>query len=305
MKKHLVALLLLLVSCAMAHAQDERAPLAKALDYDTNLLLVADLRPDARQVLALSNAASAVGRLVGGYDTEHAAALDAQKDNLAAERKALAEGTELTPEQEAALQDLRDSEADRKQKMYTAVDVEMRRLKRTLAPAQAAIVDWSPPPDVSSAPDDNAALGEMRQLAARLGEAQRFIDRMRYVIPTVYIQTRVARINEFLQTQVKANTRNYADDRQWIMGLLDEARTVTENDWQQQEPLLASRLLQRLGLLDDQAPAAPDGRARYNWWDMYYLLSDLQTPQMLQAISLGVGAQGNDNAGGAGQDNQQ
>lgn len=294
---HLLAIAVFVMTGAVAQAEDQRHPLAQALDYDTNMLLVADLRPNAQQLAVLQNAAGTVGRLVSGYGAAHAAALDEKKDLLAQERKALAEGTELAQDQEAALQALRDSEADRKQKMYSAADTEIGRLRRALAPEQAALVDWTAPADVAAAADHTAALDEMRLLAGRLGEAQRFIERMRYIIPTEYVQTRIGRIDDFLKDYDRPNTQQFSDDQRWISGLLDEARLAKEDEWAQQAPLFASRLLQRLGRLDEQAVGAQAAGPRYNWWDMYYLLADPQTPQMLQGIRVAGGNAG-DNAGG-------
>lgn len=287
MKRHLVILCLATIVCAVAYAQDERTPLARALDYDANALLLANLRPNGAQVSALANAAGAVGRLVRDRQAADAAALERNKALLVAEHDAFAQGKELTQDQETALQSLRDADADRKQKMYAAVDAEIQRLRRALVPGQAALVDWTAPAEaaVGAAADDTATVADMRALAGRLADAQRFIERMRYTIPIEYIETRQARIDEYLKAYDDPNTRQYADDFDWIVKHLEAARVVNERNWAQQAPIFAAQLLQRLGLLDQtgqQAPAA--GQPQYNWWDVYYLLSDPQTPAMLGAI---------------------
>lgn len=305
MRQHILIAMIFALLCGSIYAQEQRPPLNQALDYDTNLLLVSNLRPNAQQVVALYTAAGSVGRLVSAAEAAQAAAREQARALLAAERKALAEGTELTAEQSAGLQALRDAQAARRQQMHSGADNEIRRLRQALSPQQAALVDWTVPPDAMAAPDDTAALEEMRLLAARLGEAERFFERMRYVIPTQYIQTRVAGIGAYLRQYVRPNTREYADAESAVMRMLDEARMVNENEWPQQAPLFASQLLQRLNLLDAPAPGAQAGGTRYNWWDIYYLLSDPQTPGMMQAIRAGMGGAAQQNNQDQGNEGQQ
>jgi hypothetical protein len=114
---------------------------------------------------------------------------------------------------------------------------------------------------------------------------------------TDYIQTRIARTEDYLRAYVRPGTRDFDDAREWTLKLVDEARTVKENEWPQQAALFASQLLQHLGLLDEPGRADAQAQTRYGWWDLYYLLTDAQTPQMLQALMGGADpAAGNNQA---------
>ena len=282
---------LALVAAGAAGAADDRHPLAAALDYDANLLLLSDLQPSSRQLLELLNSSRAVARLVEQYEQGHRAALDKGAALLKAAGAALAAGTPLPEEQAVALADYRTAEQARKDALQSAVGEQIRRLRGSLSAAQGGLVNWDRPADLPAKADDAARLEEMRLLAARLGEASRFIERLRYLIVSDYSITRIGRVEDYLKGHVRPGTPEFSEARDFTMHLLDEARVVNEADWPGQTPLFASRLLQHLGLLD-QAEPARQGRddARYNWWDVYYLLTDAQTPRMLQAV---IAARGN------------
>lgn len=295
MRYHLLLYTCLALLIAAGCAADERHPLTKALDYDTNLLLVLDLRLGDRQVADLLQSAQPAGAAVAAYDKANALALKGKSPVLEQEFKALAAGTELTAEQEASLEALRATEGQRRTKLYAALDTQIRRLRRNLTPEQAALVDWNRPSDVPTAGDEAVVLEELRLLASRLNEAERFIERIRYLIGIEYIQTHVARTEEYLRPYVRPGTREFEDARQWTVKLLNEARVVKEDEWPQQAPLFASQLLQRLGLLEQPGQANAQAQTRYGWWDMYDLLTDAQTPAMLQALLNGDPAAADDN----------
>ena len=236
---------------------------------------------------------------MAGYDKARAAALKSKSQPLEGEFTALATGQPLAPEQSAALAELRLSEAQRRQKMYASVDSQVRRLRRSLGPEQAALVNWSRPSDVPAAADDAVVLEELRLLSSRLNEAERFIERMRYLIAVDYIQTHVARTEEYLRAYVRPGTQQFANASDWTVRLLGDARVVDEKDWAQQAPLFASQLLQHFGLLEESGQADAQAQTRYGWWDIYYLLTDPQTPAMVQALLNGAPVAGDNQPDGA------
>lgn len=297
-----VSLAVLVVCLASAaFAADERHPLTRALDYDTNLLLVLDLQLDNRQLGTLTAAVSTAARMVAASDRTGAGP---GGDLLQQEFQALAEGRQLTGQQQAALEQLRAAEREQRGRLYAAADAQIKRLRRALSPQQAALIDWTAPPEVPAVPDESGALEELRNLAANLDHARGFLDRLRYAIPTLYIQTRQGRIDEFLREYYEPGTEEFFAARDWTIKLLDDARMVDEEQWPREAPAFASELLQRVGGLDEVEVEmrGPNNRARYNWWDLYYLLTDPQSPYMLQAMT-GVAAPANRNADDNGQNN--
>lgn len=274
----------LLLVAGVANAAGDRHPLTAALDYDANLLLVSDLDPTNLQLTDLLSAARAAVKLTAEYDRAHEAALRGKQDLLEAERAALATGAPLAADQEEALAQLRQGEEERSRRLRGAVDTEIRRLRRNLSPEQARLVDFSRPADAAAGPDPAAALDELRTLTSRLAEAQRFIERLRYSIPSDYSITRTGRTEEYLRRYMQPGTPEFRQTRDDIMDLIGEARVVKENDWPQQAPVFASQVLQRVGLLAEQEPAGGQTRARYGWWDLCDLLTDPQTPAMLEAM---------------------
>jgi hypothetical protein len=300
--RNTVLAVLLVCLASAAFAADERHALTRALDYDTNLLLVLDLQLDQRQLGTLAAALATAGRMVAASDRNGAAA-GPGGDLVQQEFQALAEGRQLTQQQQAALEQLRVADRQQRGRMYAAVDAQIKRFRRALSPQQAALVDWTAPPEVPAVPDESGALEQLRDLAAKLDHARGFLDRMRYVIPTLYIQTRQGRIDEFLRDYYRPDTEAFLAARDCTIKLVDDARMVNEEQWPQQAPAFASELLQRVGALEAEAEmAGPNNRARYNWWDLYYLLTDPQSPYMLQAMT-GVAAPANGNANDNGQNN--
>jgi hypothetical protein len=286
----LLAVLAVCVASA-AFAADERHPLTKALDYDTNLLLVLDLGLDNRQLAALSAATNAAVKIAAaGPQSGTGQALVQQ------EYRALAEGRALTEQQQTALSQLRMAERQQRGRSYGSVDAQIKRFRRSLSPEQASRVNWTAPPEVPAVLNESAALEELRALAADLDNVRGFLDRMRYIIPTQYIQTRIARIDEFIGEYYRPGTQEFLAARDWTMKLLDDARQVNEDQWPQQAPAFASELLQRMGALNGTEMAPANDQTRYNWWDMYYLVTDPQSPSMLQAMT-GAAAPANGNQG--------
>ncbi|MGE5532194.1 MAG: hypothetical protein ACM3VW_08780 [Bacteroidota bacterium] len=290
--RNLVLAVLLVRLASAAFAADERHPLTKALDYDTNLLLVLDLRLDSRQLAALSAATNAAVKIAAAQPQSGAGQALVQQ-----EFRALAEGRPLTEQQQAALAQLRAAERQQRGRLYASVDAQIKRLRRALSPEQASMVDWTAPPEVPAVPNETAALEELRALAAKLDSARGFLDRMRYIIPTQYIQTRIARTDEFIGEYYEPGTQAFVAARDWTMKLVDDARMVNEDQWPQQAPAFASELLQRMGALNGTEMAPANNQARYNWWDVYDLLTDPQSPYMLQAMSGAVAPANGNNEG--------
>ena len=271
-----------------AAAEDPRHPVAKALDNNTNVWFVSNLQPNNRQLLDILTATRAGRQIMTAYEQDSQQATLAAAPLFRQEIEGFRDDQAVPEDTEAALRDYRGEQAQRRTKMLVAVDTQIRQVRRALAPEQVHMVDWTRPAEATALADNQSVLEEMRQLNADLGEATRMLERIRYLIASDYITSRIGRIDDYLRGYIRPNTQEFADARDWMLALMDEVRQVPENQWPQQSSLYAGRILQYLGVLE---PAqGQQTRARYNWWDVYYLLTDPQSPGMLQQM---LAARGN------------
>lgn len=269
---------------------DTRHPLTKALDYDANLVLLSDLNPTNRQLLDILSAARGARQLVAGYEQTEQQTMIRLKPLLEQSQRALAAGEQPAANVADTLRDVQAAKEERYQKLLGSVAKQVALVRRTLAPEQARLLSWSAPAEASATTDQDAVVAELRLLASNLDQAQRMIERIRYLIVSDYTTTRIGRVEEYLRAYMRPNTPEFNETRDWLIGLIDEARVVKEDDWPAQAPIFAGQVLQRLGLLEPRV--APQAETNYNWWDAYYLLTDVQTPGMLQAMLETRGGEG-------------
>lgn len=287
MNRFLLACGLLILATTLALAQsastDTRHPLVKALDYDTNLLMVNNLRLTTPQVANLQRLAAQTAETLNSSNQAHANALKTVAPLLEQEIKALADGVELDAATARQLDIYRAAEADRHSKLLVAINAQIRLFRRSLTNQQAALFNWQCPPDMTPPPDRATTLQEMQALSARLLAAQGLIERIRYLIASDYSITRIGRIETYLRDYLEPNTPRFNEARDFLLNLVDQARRVDEKDWPGQAPLFAAQVLQHLNLLNPEEQ--PMGvRTPYNWWDAYSLLTDNQTQDLTQAI---------------------
>lgn len=264
-----------------AVAGDTRHPLTRALDYDANLVLVADLNPTNRQLLDIMTVSRGARQLVTAYEQANRQSMARLQPMLEQAERGLAGGEEPGGDVAVTLEEAQADREERYQQLLRSVGKQVDLVRRALGPEQARLVNWTAPAE-ASADDQEAVVGELRLLASNLDQARQMISTIRYLIVSDYSITRIARVEEYLKMHERPGTPQFAADREWMLRHLEQARMVEEADWPQQAPVFAAQVLQRLGLLE----ARPAGQAQtnYNWWDVYYLLTDVQTPEMLQAM---------------------
>jgi hypothetical protein len=285
--KHLACMIALTLSLAVT-AADERHPLTAAIDANTNLRVVARLNPTNRQLLEILAAARAARQVVTTYEQSTQQALQARAGLFEQQARALAQGTPVAAQVTDGIAAHYAAQDENRLTMMRGVDVQVRQVRRALAPDQAGLVSWARPDEISTETDDQVVLAEMRQVLADVNETARLLERIRYLIVSDYSITRIGRLTEFLRQYYRPNTREFDDAMEWMLRLTDEVRLVSENDWPGQAALFAGRVLLRVGALETQDQ--PRAQAPYNWWDVYYLLTDVHTPELLLAL---LAARGN------------
>lgn len=276
-----------LLLCLTARAEDIRHPLTRAIDAHSSLLLLADLQPGNQQVLDMLTAVRAARQLVVARESADNQALQAAVPLFKLQAQSFAAGTPVDEGVDKGIVAYLATREQRRLKLLRDVDMYVRQVRRALEPEQVRLVDWTRPAEAGTQTDDQRTLEEMRQLLADLNDVGRLLDRIRYSITSDYTTTRVGRVAEFLRQYYQPNTREFNDAMDYMLRLTDEVRQVSENDWPQQASVYAGRVLQRVGALDAGQPE--DDRAGYNWWDVYGLLVDVQTPDLLQNMLAAMG----------------
>jgi len=285
--KHLACLTALALSLAVAGA-DDRHVLTAAIDGNMNLRFVVRLEPTNRQVLDILTAARAARQAVTANEASTQQALQARSDMFRQQAAALAQGQPVDQQITDGIAAYFTARKEDRLKMMRDVDAQVRAVRRALGPDQARIVDWTRPDEIRGETDDQLVLVELREMLAEVTETVRMLERIRYLIASDYSITRVGRLAEYLRQYYRPNTPEFNDAMEWMFGLTDEVRRISEQDWPGQAALYAGRVLMRVGAL---APMdQPQGQAAYNWWDVYYLLTDAHTPELLQAM---LAARGN------------
>lgn len=273
----LAALWLALAACA----QDARHPLNRAMDYDNNLLLVLDLQPDNQQLLQLLSLSRAGAQQLSQAQAQDKQAAQSIATVLQQQVQALKQNTPVPPDVVTAIDAYYTATDERRERLLAGVDDLIQQLRRSLVPEQARLVDWSAPAGAAPA-DSQAATEKMRHALAVMNEIRDALETIRYLTPMQYSTTRVGRIDYFLSAYIRPNTPQFARAHDWMIGLTDEMRQVPEQQWPQEAPLFAGRVMQELGVLNGLQ--APQNGPPYGWWDVYNLLTDPQTPEMIQQL---------------------
>lgn len=265
-----------------ATAEDTRHPLTQAMFYGDNLNLVNTLDPTDSQLALLAQIAGASRLLVAAREKEHEAALTRARAALVAEREALRSGRALAPETQLVLESMREAEDRAEEKLLVDLDGQIQRWRQLLSPQQASRVDWRPPLSIAPAEERQDELQALRALAARVDEVGREIERIRYLIASDYVSTRIGRINALLRPYLRPGSREFDEARDFALRLTDEARMVPEREWPARAPEFPARLLHYLGELEDDKTRL--AQAQFDWWDLHRVLTDPQTPAMFSRM---------------------
>ncbi len=283
----------ILVFSAQAKAQEAAATpvsLSQAIERHAHVMLLADWRLDRAQLMDLLVAVRAARQAMAEYENENQKAAEAAASGLKPYLQAMKESFERDENVKAALSSFDEAAAQRRAKMLASVDRQINAVRRMLTPEQQRLVNWTRPAEVRIAAPEEGLLEELREMLGDIHEIRRVLERIRYLIPGDYITRRVGMLREFLQDYYPPDTPEFNAALDWMIRLTDEMRRVPERDWPEEAAIYVGRVWQYLSggepqpLAGAQEPAAP-----YNWWDVFYLLTDPQTPTLLEQI-IGIGA---------------
>lgn len=263
-------------------AEDTRHPLTQAMFYGDNLNLVNTLDPMDSQLALLAQIAGAGRQLVAAREKDYETALARVREALLAEREALRTGRALAPETRLVLERMREAQDRAEEKLLVELDGQIQRWRQILTPQQASRVDWQPPPWIAPAEEGRDELQALRALVAQLDEVGREIERIRYLIASDYISTRIGRINALLRPYLRPGSREFDEARDFVLRLTDEARLVPEREWPSRAPEFPARFLHYLGELEDDKTRV--AQPQFDWWDLHRVLTDPQTPAMFSRM---------------------
>lgn len=295
----LVAFLSLLYALAIlafsSQSKAQEAPaaalvsLSQAIEQHANVSLLAEWRLDRAQLMDLLVAVRAARQAVTEYENENQKAAEMTASALKPHLPALKQSFTVDENVKAALASFTESAAQRRAKLLAAVARQINAVRRMLTPEQQRLVNWTRPAEVRIAAPEEELLEELRDMLADIQEIRRVLERIRYLIPGDYITRRVGLLREFLQDYYLPDTPEFNEALNWMIRLTDEMRRVPERDWPEEATLYVGRVWQYLRggapqlQEEQQEPAAP-----YNWWNVFNLLTDPQTPVLLQQL-IGAG----------------
>ena len=188
-------------------------------------------------------------------------------------------GGEVPPELANAMEAVRRTQQDAHRQQRVALASVLRQLESLLVPEQNAVINWQPPADVLQA-DPAQRAAQQRQLAAEMIEAIRFLERMRYRDPLVYIQTRIGEVEGYLRHYVDPQSPDFSPLRSFIIDLLDRMKMVEEPDWPRVRVRLAAELLEAVGALPGRGGPQPTDQP-LRWEDLYQVFTSPHTAELV------------------------
>ena len=275
---------LLMMFCSGAFGADNRHELRKKIDASNIVAMVNDLELDARQVAAFLAVAREVVRLGEGYEQQVSQANRQVLGHIRTKSRALAEGTEVAERTAQALADHETRAKALRAEHYRAANVQIRSLRAAMRPAQDGLVDWTMPADISGAgATDEERIEIIMALRRETEMAMNLLTSVRSMPPADFITLRISRLNEWLRQYFHPDSPEFAEGRDWLIQLTDEARMIPQEAWGEELPLMTAELMLHFGLLHDSA-GAPAPNAIYGWWDLYTYLVDPQSVEVLEAV---------------------
>ena len=157
--------------------------------------------------------------------------------------------------------------------------------RRVLGPGAGMRVDWRLPPAIAGLASPDVTAERARQDAAQVKDALQLVDGLRPMIQVLYLQLRIARIEEFLSQYVRKDTPVFERLRDRIADQITDARGLTPEEWDAAGPGIAVEILNTAGQLIDQ-PWRPGNQA-LDWYAIRDLLLNPQTGPVLQKMLAG------------------
>ena len=191
-------------------------------------------------------------------------------------------GDDLTDDEQQALTNLRRGERDVQEALWAQADLVLQGISQVLLPQQNAFIDWTNPhaPAVEgNATADQTEIGRDRR--AMMAMTLQFFTTIRQLDQEQYLRMRIPLISDFLRPLYGMDNPQAAQAQQMMLDIVTQVKMMDNDTWQRQARRVASRLLDNLGL-GEQNPATPD--KPFHWDDMFQLFSDSDTPGLLQKM---------------------
>ncbi len=246
------------------------------------LRLAGDMAMTAGQLAAMQPAVQqAAGAKQRGTETQEAliarsqAALQELRDTLLASAGAPLELQQAWVALEQALQEQR-------QAARSTATAALVRTRDLLTTDQIALVDW---PVILGTGSEarQAQLEELRGVAGQMQRAYDFYAQLRYQRRWLYANIRVARTRELLDEYLPADSPLRPQAESFVLGLVSQARTTPEENWNDTWPRLVTDLMVGLGVVPGpgQVVSVPRPVA---WEDYFTILTDPQAPVIISKV---------------------
>jgi len=269
-----VALAVMAATVAVTDELTDAVAQTDALSLFTRISLQQD---QARAMVAPLQRIQSIVQQAGDAQEQR---LEALAPTLRQARALLAAGDQLPADVQAALADYRRQREQAQLALYRGVDQEMRMIADLMYPEQNALLDWTPPAAVRTEDSLQEQL-RLRQIAeARIDEAGRMLERVKYLDAFNFVTARTPIINDYLARYFDPNAPNYQTAYRICIDYTDRVRVLSEDEWQANGWDIAAQLIDRLGLMPTLETAPAPGTI--TWPTLYRVFTNPQTLQVVQ-----------------------
>ncbi|MGD9497906.1 MAG: hypothetical protein AB7Y46_16505, partial [Armatimonadota bacterium] len=217
------------------------------------------------------------------YQAAEQQRLTALAPTLTRARQILLSGEELPPDMQSALANYRQQSQQAQLQLARGVNQEMQTIASLLYPEQNALLDWTAPEAVRG-PEAMAERLRLQQVAlSRIQEAERMLERVKYLDPFNFVTGRAGIINDYLAVHFPPETPDFDAAYRIALEHTDRVRLLSENEWQANSWQIATDLVERLGLMPS-LETAPDP-SRISWSALYQLFTNPQTLAVVKELA--------------------
>ncbi|MEA3399676.1 MAG: hypothetical protein U9R79_00390 [Armatimonadota bacterium] len=208
--------------------------------------------------------------------------LQAMTGTLQQARALLLAGQELPEGMRLAIANYREHREQARLTLMRAVDQEMSLIEDILYPDQNAMLDWTPPDSVRPKESVQQILEQQQIAMGRIQRAAQMLDRVKHLDPFNFVTARTPIVNDFLAMYFEPGTRRWERARRAAIDATDQARMLTEDQWQANALDVARDLIDRLGLMPTFEPERRPGAI--SWDALYRLFTSPATLEVLKEL---------------------
>ena len=159
----------------------------------------------------------------------------------------------------------------------------MQLIASILTPEQNRYLDWTPPGAVGSAEALQERAKAQQVAMGRIQEAARLLDAVKHLDAFNFVTGRGPLVNDYLALYFQAGTQQFEQAYDITINYTDQARMLTEEQWQAQAMDLGAALVEQLGLMPQMAPGVQPGTIP--WSQLFRVVTNPQTLVVVRGLA--------------------